>query len=106
MENEKLLRALGLCAKAGRLVCGTPLVCEAVRSAKRPHLVLEASDNAPNTAKRIADKCTYYRVERVTLPIGGDLLSEAIGKTGRVAVVAITDPNLCQLVQSTLEKHS
>lgn len=107
MENEKTIHALGLCAKARRLVCGTPQVCEALRGSKKPFLVLEASGNSENTAKRIADKCAFYQVEHRRLQIDGNALSSAIGKSGRVAVVAITDENLCNLVRGTLgEKHS
>ena len=107
MNNEKVLRAIGLCAKAGRLVCGTELICEALRGRTRPFLVLEASDNSPNTAKRIADKCSFYQVEHKRLSIDGGMLSDAVGKSGRVAAVAITDENLCRLVQKTLtEEHS
>ena len=106
MENEKILRALGLCARARALVFGTPMVCEALRNAKKPYLVLEVSDNSENTSKRIADKCTFYGVELVRLPFDGDALAGAIGKHARVAAVAITDENLCKLVKSTIEKHS
>ena len=42
-EAGPTLRALGLCAKAGRLVCGTALICEALRGRNRPLLVLEDS---------------------------------------------------------------
>lgn len=105
MKNEKALRAIGLCAKAGRLVCGTEQICEALRAKARPYLVLEAEDNSPNTAKRIADKCSFYQVEHRRLSIDGNTLSDAIGKSGRVAAVAITDENLCRLVQKTLEEE-
>ena len=37
-EAGPTLRALGLCAKAGRLVCGTALICEALRGRNRPLL--------------------------------------------------------------------
>ena len=107
MENEKTIHALGICAKARRLICGTPQVCDALRGQKKPCLVLEAAGNSENTAKRIADKCAYYQVELIRLQIDGNALSSAIGKSGRVAVVAITDENLSHLVRSTLgEKHS
>lgn len=107
MENEKLLRAIGLCAKAGQLVLGTPQVCEALRGKRKPYLVLEAQGNSENTAKRIADKCAYYQIEHLRLQVDGNMLSDAIGKSGRVAVVAITDENLCKLVRRALkEEHS
>ena len=106
MENEKILHALGLCARARALICGTPMVCEALRNAKKPYLVLEASDNSENTAKKLADKCSFYGVTLVRLPFDGDALARAIGKHARVAAVAINDENLCKLVKGTVEKHS
>ena len=39
----------------------------------------------------------------IELECDGASLSDAIGKSGRVAAVAVTDENLCRLVLSTLE---
>lgn len=100
-ENEKLLRALGLCAKARALVCGTPLVCEALKSkGKTVYLVLCANDNAKNSAKRLRDRCAYYNVPMTVIDVDGDTLAHAIGKSSRVAAVAVTDENLCRLISS------
>lgn len=108
MENKpvmkKTLRALGLCAKARALVCGTPMVCEALRGKKKPLLVLCASDNSENTDKRLSDKCTYYEVEKTVLEAGGEELAAAIGKKSRVAAVAVTDENLCRLVEKAIRE--
>jgi len=42
--EDKLLSTLGLCARARKLVMGTPMVCEALRDKKTPVIaVLEAS---------------------------------------------------------------
>ncbi len=102
--QQKTLHALGLCAKARKLISGTPMVCEALRGAKKPCLVLEAAGNSQATAKRIADKCAYYGVLHIRAEIDGETLASAIGKTGRVAVVAITDENLYRLVYGTLKQ--
>jgi ribosomal protein L7Ae-like RNA K-turn-binding protein len=100
---EKTLRALGLCAKAGKLVIGTPLICEALKSnTKKPFLVLSSCDNGENTAKRLRDRCNYYGVPLVQLDADGETLSAAIGKNARVAAVAVTDENLCRLVKGTI----
>ena len=100
---EKTLQALGLCAKARKLIIGTPMICEALKSkGKKPYLVLAAGDNAENTAKRLCDRCRYYGVPLVLLDADGDTLSAAIGKNARVAAVAVTDENLCRLVKGTI----
>ena len=100
---EKTLRALGLCAKARKLICGTPMVCEALKGRQKPFLVVEASDNSENTRKRLEDRCGYYGVEKRRLAVSGEELARAVGKTGRVAAAAITDEQLCRLVRGTLE---
>ena len=86
-DKEHLLSTLGLCARARALVVGTPLLCETLRAGNgRILCVLEASDTSANTHKRLTDKCTYYRVPLHRL--------EAVGKTGAVAAVGVTDPGL------------
>lgn len=100
---QRTLQALGLCAKARRLIAGTEMVCEALRGRQKPYLVLCASDNAPNTDKKLSDKCSYYGVKRVSLSADGAALAAAIGKQHHVAAVAVTDENLCRLVENTLE---
>ena len=101
-EAGPTLRALGLCAKAGRLVCGTALICEALRGRNRPLLVLEAADNSENTAKRLRDRCAFYGVPLVRLPVSDERLAGALGKNGRIAAAAVTDRQLCKLVRGTL----
>lgn len=102
---EKILQALGLCAKAGKLVTGTPMICEALRTKNKPYLVLCASDNSENTEKRLSDKCTYYGVPTVRLEANGEALAAAVGKASRVAAVAVTDENLCRLVEKSLNEE-
>ncbi len=101
------MRALGLCAKAGRLICGTEMVCEALKSrGKKVFLVIGASDNSENTAKRLRDRCAYYGVSLALPQVSGDELADAVGKRGRVAAAAITDEQLCRLVSGTLKELS
>ena len=108
MGNEQILRTLGLCAKAGALVYGVPMICEALRSsrAKKPVLVLASNDNAENSAKKLRDKCAYYSIELTVLPVDGGALAHAVGKTSRLAAVALTDENLCVLLKKSLKMAS
>ena len=93
--EDKLLSTVGLCARARKLVSGTPMVCEALRSRKPPVLaVLEASDTSENTHKKLADKCAFYQVPLYRLTADTARLGKAIGKTGAVAAVGLTDENL------------
>jgi ribosomal protein L7Ae-like RNA K-turn-binding protein len=101
--RQKLLSGLGLCAKARALVLGTPMVCEALRGKRKPYLVLEATDTSLATHKKITDKCKFYQVRHIRLPIAGQELAAALGKSSLLAVVAVCDEHLCRMVQMALE---
>ena len=94
--KEKLLSTVGLCARARKLISGTPMVCEALRKGgQTPVLsVLEASDTSQNTHEKLIAKCTYYRVPLYRISADTSELAHAIGKSGLVAAVGLTDANL------------
>ena len=100
-DERKLLSALGLCVKAGAAIIGVSMICDAMRGggAKKPLLVLEASDTSENTHKRLTDKCRYYGVECIKLECGGETLAAALGKTSSLAAVAVTDGNMRKMVE-------
>ncbi len=98
----KLLSGLGLCARARALTYGTAMVCEALRDRRPPYLVLEASDTSEATHKRLCDKCQFYQVEHVRLPVPGGELAAALGKQNTLAAVAVRDENLCCVVRRAL----
>ena len=101
--EDKLLSTLGLCARARKLVMGTPMVCEAVRDPKAPVVaVLEASDTSDNTHKRLSDKCAFYGVPLYRIATDTSRLGRAVGKTGAVAAVGITDENLYKALADKL----
>lgn len=92
--EDKLLTTVGLCARARKLVTGTPMVCEAMRSRKPAILaVLEASDTSENTHSKLVSKCTYYQIPLYRLTADTARLAHAVGKTGSVAAVGVTDEN-------------
>ena len=100
------LRALGLCAKAGRLIYGTPLICEALKTKKQIFLVVETSDNSENTQKKLCDKCGFYGVELIRVELDGNSLSGAIGKSGRISAAAVTDENLCRMLRGAMKSET
>ncbi len=106
MSNKALLSALGFSARAGEMIFGVPLICEALSSKKKrngkyPLLVVEASDTSENTHKRISDRCAFYGVRHVRIDVTIEELGMALGKSAPVAAVALTNENLCRLA----EKH-
>lgn len=103
-NEKKILSALGLCVRAGKVVFGVPMVCEALRRNKvgRPVSVWEAGDTSDNTHKKITDKCNSYGVKHIRLACGGDVLAAALGKTGSLGAVAVTDTSLSRLAEKFL----
>ena len=102
--HSKLLSGLGLCARARALTYGTAMVCEALRDRRRPYLVLEASDTSEATHKKLSDKCKFYQVELIRLPVPGGELAAALGKQNTLAAVAVRDENLCRVVRRALSE--
>lgn len=91
--DRHFLSTLGLCARARALVVGTPQVCETLRAEPgRILCVLEAADTSPGTHKKLSDKAAYYRIMHIRLDIDGGTLGRAVGKSGIVAAVGVTDP--------------
>ena len=99
--NQKLISTIGLCARAGGLVFGTPMVCEALRKGSGVLAVLEASDTSPNTHEKLQNKCAFYGVPLYRLDIDTVTLGRCIGKTGAVAAVGVTHAGL----MTAIEKH-
>ena len=100
-EEQRLLGALGLCARAGKLIFGVPMICDAMRKGGKnaPLIILEASDSSENTHKKIADKSAYYKVRTVRLNCDGATLASALGKTSSLAAVALTDMQMYKMVE-------
>lgn len=101
MSNDKILSYLGLCRKAGKLVCGTDPATDAIRHNKAV-LALTASDASDNTKKRIGDACRYRGIDCAALPFTCQQAGAAVGKSGRIASYAITDPNFADMIKKLL----
>ena len=102
----KLKLTVGLAAKAGKAVYGTPLICESLKlsGAKKCTLVLEGSDTSENTHKKLTDKCSFYGSELIRLPITMSELSEAVGKRSLIAAVGIRDEGLSRAIKAKSEE--
>lgn len=92
MRTEKFLLMLGLCKRAGAVIIGTPMVVKALQD-KKAVKVFYSCDASANTEKRITDKCAYYKVECVRTSYTSEELGKAVGKTGAVCALGITDKN-------------
>ncbi|SFJ23292.1 YlxQ family RNA-binding protein [Thermoflavimicrobium dichotomicum] len=93
---NKLLNALGLAMRAGKVVSGEEFVIREVRAGKAKLVVL-AKDAAKNTEKKLTDKCQSYQVPLIRFGTRQEL-GKAIGKAERV-VIAVTDPGFAKMIR-------
>ena len=105
---KELLGALGLCARAGKLICGSPMICDALKQGGKgaPQLVLEAGDTSANSHKRIGDRCRYYNTKLIRLPLSGGELGACVGKTTSLGAVAVTDAGMAAMVEAKCNKQT
>ena len=99
MSNDKLLGMLGLAARARKIITGTELVTERIKSGKGIELVLIAADVSQNTLKKVVNCCEYYGQEYLQLEFTMDEISCAIGKSCLVSTVAIIDRNFSDAIK-------
>jgi len=99
MKNN-YLNMLGLAYRARRCSLGEDTIVKDIQQQKAK-LVIIAHDTGKQTMKKLTDKCTYYNVP---YKIAGsrDELSNAMGKSGRVAV-AILDAGFAKKIESMLD---
>ena len=102
MENkQKLLSAVSLCRKAGKLVMGFDAVQESVYSGKA-YLVLLAADVSDGTAKRMTRACEDM-AECLLMPLTQIELCPVSYK--KVGVYSILDENLANLCKQYLAQE-
>ena len=101
-KRDKVLSALSLAAKAGKIKSGEFQTEAAVKDGSAL-FVLVASDASENTKKKFRDACAYAEI-----PIAeyGDreILGRCIGKDFR-ASAAVTDPSFVKMLQNALQNE-
>ena len=101
-NSQKLLRLLGLAARAGKLVYGTPMVCEALRKGKKIYFVFEAEGASENTHKRISDKCRFYGAKLLRVETDTTEFARLLGKSGELAVAALVDASFAEGIEKLI----
>ncbi len=96
---DKLLGALSLCRKAGKLVMGFDPVAESAAKGKA-QLVLLAADLAEGSRKKALRFCEAAGLEPRALPLTQQQLLAVTPK--RTGVFAVIDKGLAQLVERQL----
>ena len=90
-NKVKLLSMIGLAKKAGKVICGSPLICEAMGKKGRIQLVVIASDASEQSVKKLTVKSDFYSIKYVVIPASKAELSHSVGKENELAALAITD---------------
>lgn len=101
--TDKLIFALGLCRKAGRIAMGADATAEAAER-KRAFLIIAAADAADRTvraAEAAAQKCgvPIYRIAKTIAEI-----ESGIGRG--FAVAAVTGRDQARLIVNSLEQEN
>ncbi|MBR6742335.1 MAG: ribosomal L7Ae/L30e/S12e/Gadd45 family protein [Clostridia bacterium] len=100
---NKLSSYLGLAKKAGKVTSGVPLIIEALRSKNKPALVVASATASDNSLKKISDKCKFYGVTLIKVPLSPEELASSVGGMGSVAAVSVNDGGLADLVRSAID---
>lgn len=98
--RDKVLSALSLAEKAGKVESGGFLTEKAVKS-RRAKLVILAQDAKKNTVKSLSDKCIYYKIPVCTYGTK-EQLGHAIGKDER-SCLSVTDAGFAKMILGKIE---
>ncbi|MBQ9745598.1 MAG: ribosomal L7Ae/L30e/S12e/Gadd45 family protein [Clostridia bacterium] len=92
--------ALSLARRAGKALCGTPLVCDAVRGGG-VEFVLVSKYASENSKKRVLNCATHYKTKILYTELTPEALGAAVGKAS-LACIGITDKNLAFNIERNL----
>lgn len=98
MKN-KLLSAIGLCKRAGKLVMGFDLVVDTISSGKACGIFL-CKDLSPKSGKSITRICEEWDYTPEALPVTMDELAFIVGR--RTGILAVTDPGLAKKITTLI----
>ncbi len=90
-DKTKFLSMLGLARKAGKVIIGSPLICEHLGKRAKPSLVIIASDASEQSVKRLTVKSEFYHVQSIISTETKASLAHAVGKESEIAALAITE---------------
>ncbi len=99
--SNAYLNMIGLAFRAGKCTVGEESIIKDIKRKKIKLLIL-ANDVSENTKKKLTDKCHYYHVPYY-ITDSREVLSQAIGKSGRVAI-GITDLGFAEKITSILDQ--
>jgi ribosomal protein L7Ae-like RNA K-turn-binding protein len=99
----KDLSMLSIAAKAGKVKSGSLAVLNSIRDGEAVFVMI-TEDASENTKKKFSDKCKYYEVPYMTVPIDCESIGRLIGKESR-NVLAITDQGLADSIRKKINSE-
>lgn len=99
---NRIYSMLGLAMKAGKVICGTDVCIENIKS-RKAFLVVIANDASDNTKEKLRRICEQYEVKFVYF---GDKfsLSTAVGKFDK-AIYAVLDKGFSEKILQLVEEQ-
>lgn len=92
--------ALSLARRAGKALCGAPLVCDAIR-AKSLEFVIISKTASENSKKRVSNCALHYNTKILYTELTPEALGAAVGKSA-IACLGVTDKNLAFNIERNL----
>ena len=103
--EAKVLSLLGIAKKAGKVICGTDMAVESIRSGKKGSVVLLllASDESKYAVKRIENTSAYYKIPLIRLQADKLELARLTGSRAELSVAGITDTGFANAMMSVMQ---
>ncbi len=102
--DQKILRAVSLCRKAGRLVCGFDASAKAMNTGEAELLII-LGDLSPGSTERIRFRAEATDTDFIILE-ETDVYDVARVLPKPSGIIAITDKNLAAMVRKTIEDNN
>ena len=100
-KEEKLLGAMGLAKRAGKLITGAEMCEEAIRAGKS-EITLLCSDMSENSAKKLHAALRNSDSSYINLSATKEELAKRFGKKSFVVACVITDKGFAEIVYKAL----
>lgn len=100
MNQQKMIRYLGLARRAGRVVPGYRTCVNAVRAEKIKFMIV-AEDTSENTKDKFSSLCKNHRIPMAVFGTVAEL-SAAAGY-GNIGIYGITDKNFADAMKKEIE---
>lgn len=97
-KSKKLLGAVGLAARARKLISGSEMCVETMRVGKGKLLII-ASDVSENTRSKLVKTALFHKIPYMLADIDKAQLSNAAGKLSDSAAIILMDEGFVKIIE-------